>query len=92
MFRPPQICHAGFCDLVESGSIDLASNATKVLEVVGETLLFVSNGESLASEETCSRLAEILVHMQQQMPSNLMNNAFSNISAEAQNGINAALQ
>lgn len=87
-----KICHAGFCNLVEQGSVNLTSEATKVLQVVGEVLFFVSDGETIASPETCSRLANIVVQMQQQLPGDRMNEAFATISVEAQNGINQAMQ
>jgi uncharacterized Fe-S center protein len=77
---------------VESGSINLKSEAKKVLNIVGETLNAVNEGERIADSNTISRLAGILVHMQQTIPSNLMNDAFSAISLDAQNGINAAMQ
>ena len=87
-----KICHAGFCDLVEKGSINLTSDATRVLEVVGKILFYVSDGERIASQETCSRLANILMQMQQQLPGDCISNAFQSISVEAQNGINLAVQ
>ena len=77
---------------MEKGSINLGSEATKVLEVVGEVLFFVSDGETIASQETCSRLANIVAQMQQQLPGARMNEAFAAISSEAQNGINLAMQ
>lgn len=87
-----QICHAGFCDLVENGSIRVSDNADKVLRVVGETLFFVNEGEKLATAETCSRLASILIQMQQNISADKMNELFASLSLEGQNGIHAAMQ
>ena len=77
---------------MEKGSINLAAEATKILEIVGEVLFFVSDGETIASPETCSRLVNIVAQMQQQLPGSRMNEAFGAISVEAQNGINLAMQ
>lgn len=87
-----KICHAGFCDLVERGSISVGSNATQILQVVGETLAFVADDEDIASQDTCTRLANILDRMQQQLSPDAINAAFANISIEAQNGINLSMQ
>ena len=86
-----KICHAGFCDLVEKGSISVNSEANNVLQIVGEILGFCDEGEDIATQDTCSRLAGILVQMQQHLPADKMNAAFASISPEAQNGIQLAM-
>lgn len=78
--------------MVERGSINVNSDAAKVLHVAGETLAFVAEGEEIASQETCLRLTSILIEMQQQLSAEKMNAAFSCISVDAQNGINLAMQ
>jgi hypothetical protein len=60
-----KICHAQFCSLVESGAMDLQSNAGHISQICGTILAEVQEGEELATPDTCERLATILYQMQQ---------------------------
>jgi len=64
----------------------------KILQIVGAVLFFVDEGENIASQETCSRLAAVLMQLHRVLPADVMNDAFGSVSVEAQNGINLAMQ
>jgi hypothetical protein len=87
-----RICHAGLCGLVENGSIDLSSEAVQLVRIIGETLSLVSEGEELATPETCSRFAHILVEMQNKVSGGVMQQAFGTLDSEAQSAINMVMQ
>jgi hypothetical protein len=86
-----QICHEGFADLCDNGVINVTTNAAGVLRVIGETLSFASEGEDIATDETISRMTDVLIRMQKQLPTAALNHAFASISPEAQCGINMVL-
>lgn len=63
-----------------------------MFRVIGETLVYVSDGEDIASPETCSRFAEILLKMQREIPADQMHQAFAAVSLEARNAIGAIME
>lgn len=92
LFQFPQICHAGFCDLIETQTINLTAEAPVVLKIIGEILACVADGDEIASPETCNRFAEILFEMQRCVPDERMQEGFGSISAEGQFAISAAME
>ena len=87
-----QHCHEGFCELIESGVLDLSSNAHLLISVIGEVIASVEEGEEIASEGTCQRMAQIVRHMQEKIDGKVLQDAFSGLSLEAQNGISLIMQ
>jgi len=74
--------------LVESGEVDITSNLDRLLQIMGEVADAVSDGDEMASQETCGRFANIITAMQSQVDQSLIQQAYSALSEEAQNGIN----
>lgn len=84
-----KICHEGLCLLVENGDIEIQSNAKQLLNVMGRVAFDVSEGEEVASESTCSRMASILAELQKRIDPSVLQHMYGELSLEAQNGINA---
>ena len=82
-----KICHEGLCALIEKGDIDIQTNAKQLLNIFGRVAFDVSEGEDVASESTCSRMASILTELQNRMEPAVLQSLFSELSLEAQNGI-----
>ena len=91
-FDEAKFCHDGFCDLVENGELDLTQNLIKVLKVIGEVTNAVNEGHEMATQETCGRFASIIAEIQTQVDASLIQQAFANLTEEAQNGINLHMQ
>jgi hypothetical protein len=70
------VCHAGLCDLIEHGSIDVDAEHESLVRIIRETLAFVEEGESLASPSTCERLQAILCRLQQNASVDLLPPSF----------------
>lgn len=70
----------------------MTKEAATVLRVIGETLVYVSDGEDIASPETCSRFAEILHNMQRDIPADHMHQAFAAVSPEGRNALGALME
>ena len=87
-----KVCSAGLCDLVESASAPFASYAKDLIRVIGETLALVANDDEVATESTCSRMAEILVQLQREGSSSDLQDAFSALSPESQVAVQSAVQ
>lgn len=63
-----KICHAGLCDLVENGSIDVKTYAPMLQQVIPGIFELVENGEEVADASTCARLRTILTNAQHRAP------------------------
>lgn len=87
-----KICSDGLCDLIESASIPFASFTQSLIRVIGETLALAAEGDEVATESTCARMADILVLLQREGSANDVQGAFSNLSAESQAAVHAAVQ
>lgn len=87
-----KVCHAGLCDLIENGSVDLTANAIKVTQIVGQILSDVEDGEEIATPETCERLTCILQTMGTDLPQETMQQAFSMLGEDAQHAVSMAMQ
>ena len=72
--------------------MDLPTHAPLLINVIGEVIASVEDGEEIASEETCQRMAQILRHMQDKIDGKILQEAFSGLSLEAQNGISVIMQ
>ena len=83
-----QFCHDGFCDLVEGGEVDINTNLDKVFEIMGEVSDAFADGDEMATQDTVDRFANILSAIQNQVDHPIIQNAYSNLSEEAKNGIN----
>ncbi|CAJ1951966.1 unnamed protein product [Cylindrotheca closterium] len=86
-----KICHAGLCHLIESQVIDVSKNAVKICQIAGQVLSAVSDGEEIASPETCENLVSILKVMRSDLPQDMMQQAYSTLHPEAQQAISAAI-
>ena len=91
-FDEAQICSDGLCDLIESASIPFASFTQSLIRVIGETLALVADGDEVATESTCARMADILVHLQREGSASDVQGAFSSLSAESQAAVHSAVQ
>jgi hypothetical protein len=87
-----QVCHAGLCNLIENGCINLSSEATRITQIIGQILSDVEEGEDIASSETCEKLTSILQTMGNELPPETMSQAFGALGAESQNAIAMAVQ
>ena len=87
-----KVCHAGFCDLIAAGQIDPATETACVLRIIGETLAYIDDGEDLASPETQSKFAEILLKMQRDVAADSMQQAYQSLAAEARVSVDAMMQ
>lgn len=72
--------------------MDLPTNAHMLVNVIGQVIAFVEDGEDIASQKTCQRMAQILRVMQNKVNGNVMQEVFSELSPEVQNGISLLLQ
>jgi len=77
--------------LVEKGDIDISQNAELLVKIIGGIAAALADEAEVASEETCSRLVSILNQLQQTCNQNVVQHAFSQLTEEAQNGINMLL-
>jgi hypothetical protein len=87
-----KVCHAGLCRLIENGSIDLAANAVKITQIVGQILSDVEEGEDIATSETCKKLTSILQSMGNELPQETMQQAFNTLGEDAQHAVSMAMQ
>jgi hypothetical protein len=86
-----KICHAGLCELVENASIDVESQCSELVRIIGETMAYVSDGEDLALPGTCTAFAAILFRMQQKVRPDLMQQSYASISPDAQEAIQSLM-
>ena len=87
-----KFCHAGLCDLVERGLLDLAPFCGTLIRIIGETLALVEDGENVADSETCHRLVAILMHLQEHDQTGTVQSSYSSLSTECQDAIDVYLQ
>lgn len=87
-----QICHDGMCDLVDANIINVQSQYKQLLAIIGKILSFVSDGDGVATESTCSRLMGIINTIQQTVDGNSIQAAFGELDGEAQGALIAAMQ
>jgi hypothetical protein len=87
-----KFCNAGLCDLLDKGAIPInASTFSEILRIIGEVLLLVEKGETVASSETCLRFAALLFRMQNEVPRELLQESFSALSPDAQASVQKAM-
>jgi hypothetical protein len=79
--------HEGFCDLVESGQINLEESIERIMQIIGEIADALNDGFEIATKETYTRLAGIVGALQSQVDNALLQQYFSNLTADAQHGI-----
>jgi hypothetical protein len=87
---PCQFCHDGLCDIIENGEVDItcSANLERILKIMGEIADAVADGDEMATQVTVGRFAKILAVIQNQVDQVRVQKAYSNLSEEAQNGIN----
>ncbi|KAL3905801.1 MAG: hypothetical protein SGILL_009530 [Bacillariaceae sp.] len=85
------ICHAGLCTLIENGSINLVSEASRITKITGAILSDVQEGLGVASPETCERLLSIVNQLHHQNPQAVMQ-AYAGLDSDAQNILSSAIQ
>mmetsp|Transcript_8011 Transcript_8011/g.18079 ORF Transcript_8011/g.18079 Transcript_8011/m.18079 type:complete len:1133 (-) Transcript_8011:122-3520(-) len=91
-FAEAKICHDGLCDLVESNSINLQTQYSTLIPIIGKILALVSEGDDIASQGSCSRLTGVMHRIQQTVDANSIQVAFSIMEPDAQQAIVAAMQ
>lgn len=69
----------------------MTTEAERLLRIIGEIFMYVSEGEELATPDTQSRLAKILLQMQQSVPGDRMQHAFGSLTDESQQCINSVM-
>jgi importin-5 len=80
-----KLCHAQLCTLIESGTVDLATHAGRIAEIIATILsLVVVDGEDVATPDTCERLKVILYQMQQTLPAATLQESFGALDADSQ--------
>jgi hypothetical protein len=77
--------------MVQKGQIGLVHQAQHLLRIIGETLESVSNGDDVATPETCATMVQILRELQNNLPAEQMKQAFDELPAEAQAAIQEAM-
>ena len=87
-----RISHAGLCDLVESNLINVQAEYGALLQIIGKILALVSEGEEVATQETCSRLMGVVNTVQSSVDANSIQAAFSSMEGDAQQALVAAMQ
>eukprot|EP00554_Chaetoceros_debilis_P008282 CAMPEP_0194100128 /NCGR_PEP_ID=MMETSP0150-20130528/1111_1 /TAXON_ID=122233 /ORGANISM="Chaetoceros debilis, Strain MM31A-1" /LENGTH=1242 /DNA_ID=CAMNT_0038786455 /DNA_START=30 /DNA_END=3758 /DNA_ORIENTATION=- len=86
-FDEAKICHDGLCDLIELGEVDISSNINRLLQIIGEIAAAVNDGDDMATNETISRFAAIVSDMQSRVEQSSIQQAYSTITEEAQEGV-----
>lgn len=86
-----KFCHSGLCDLVQNGQVLVTTETERLLRIIGEVFSHVADGEDIASPETQSRLAEILVKIQNEVPPDRIQDAFGSLAEDVQCSINAVM-
>jgi hypothetical protein len=79
--------HNGFCDLVESGEINVEESLGTIMQVIGEIATAFNDGFEIATKETHNRLIGIIALVQNQVDNALLQQIYSNLTTEAQHGI-----
>lgn len=80
-----QICHAGFCHLIETGIISLSEESVRVAKIIGDIFVQVhKEGEEVATPDTVERLSSILYQMQQSLSPSTLQLAFGGMDTDAQ--------
>ena len=88
----PQICHDGLCDLVESNMINLQTEYSTLIRIIGNILSLVYEGDNIASTSICSWLMGVIGKIQQTVDGNSIQAAFSMLEPEVQEALVAAMQ
>jgi hypothetical protein len=91
-FDEAKVCSTVLCDMVEGGAVPLTNHTKSLVRVIGETLALVADDEVVATAATCSRMAGILVRLQQEASSADLQDAFSTLTSEAQTAVHTAVE
>lgn len=84
--------HEGFCDLVESGEVGIEVNLGRVLQIIGEIASAMNDGFEIATMDTCRRFASIFLAIRNRVDESLLQQIYSDLSSEAQNGLNVLME
>ena len=87
-----QVCHEGLCDLVEANLINIQTEYSALLRIIGKVLALVSDGDDVATEATCARLMGVVNMIQQTVDGNSIQDVFSTMDPESQQALVAAMQ
>jgi hypothetical protein len=69
----------------------MTTETERLLRIIGDIFTCVSRGEDVASLETQSRLADILLQMQRDVTPDRMQDAFGKLTYESQQCINSVM-
>lgn len=86
-----KICHSSFGSMVEKGLVSLTIETAQILRIIGEILAYTDDGEDLATPETQTSFARILLQMTRDIESNHMQKAYQTLTSEVQNSLNTFL-
>lgn len=78
--------------MIETGRLNLGAEAVRVTQIIGQILSDVEEGEEVATPETCERLTAALQAMGNELPQDIMQQAYNSLGAEAQNAVTMAMQ
>jgi importin-5 len=88
-----QICHAGFCDLIENQVIDIMSHCEIVVRIIGEIFAMVDDDDDdIVSKQTYSRLEDILIRVKDADQSGRIQNSFASLSVKGRAAVDTVLQ
>ena len=87
-----KICHAGLCDLIRTGQIDLQHECGPVIRVAGEILALVQEEEPVATQETCEELAKTVFDLQHTAKSPFFDSAYAALPETSKSALQVALQ
>jgi len=72
--------------------INLQTEYSTLIRIIGNILSLVSEGDNVASTSTCSRLMGVIGKIQQTVDGNSIQAAFSMLEPEVQEALVAAMQ
>ena len=85
-------CHDGLCDLVELNLINVQAEYGTLIRIVGKILASVSDGEEVATQNTCARMMGVINKIQQSVDGNSIQSVFSALEPDVQQALVAAMQ
>eukprot|EP00934_Nitzschia_sp_Nitz4_P004493 Nitzschia sp. Nitz4//scaffold60_size111251//18533//21999//NITZ4_004140-RA/size111251-augustus-gene-0.119-mRNA-1//-1//CDS//3329555543//4483//frame0 len=86
-----KICHAGLCQLIESGVVQMDQHATRVTQIIGQVLTDSQEGDDLATADTLERMSTILYRMQQGLSPSTMQSVLASLDPEIQHVVGSVL-
>ena len=70
----------------------MQTESGNLIRIIGKILALVSEGEEVASQDTCSRLIGVIAKIQQTVDGNMIQSVFSTLEPDVQQALVAAMQ